>query len=147
MKVVQGLWVHGLVPGAVGTTASWQLKVFGVVWAVGILPTLFYLLTHPALLKRRARGGPLAEPEPSQKLIVTHVVLGVLALFVVSVLDSERGRSHVPVPIVLVGDLLAAAGLVLLNLVFRVNPYAAAAVTVEPGQTTSRSQLRAGECS
>jgi protein-S-isoprenylcysteine O-methyltransferase Ste14 len=115
--------------------ANWQLKVFGVIWVAGILPILFYLLTHPALLKRRARGGPLAEPEPSQKIIVTLVVLSVLALFAVSALDSVRGWSDVPVPIVLVGDLLVAAGLVLLNLVFRINPYAAAAVTVEPGQT------------
>jgi protein-S-isoprenylcysteine O-methyltransferase Ste14 len=132
---MQGLGAHGLVSGAAGPTAYWQLKVVGVIWAAGILPVLFYLVTHPALLMRRARGGPLAEPQPSQKIIVTLVVLCVLALFAASVLDSVHGWSHVPSPIVLVGDLLVAAGLVLLNLVFRVNPYAAAAVTVEPGQT------------
>jgi protein-S-isoprenylcysteine O-methyltransferase Ste14 len=133
-RVVQGLGVYGLVSGAAGPTAYWQLKVFGVIWVAGILPLLFSLVTHPALLKRRARGGPLAEPEPSQKIIVTLVVLCVLALFAISALDSVHGWSHVPVPFVLVGDLLVAAGLILLNLVLRANPYAAAAVTVEPGQ-------------
>lgn len=132
---VLGRVVHGLASGAAGTTTFWQAKVFAVVWVAGSLPIMFHVLTHPALLRRRLRGGPLAEPEPSQKIIVTLVVLCVLALFAVSVLDSERGWSHVPVPIVLVGDLLVAAGLVLLNLVFRANPYAAAAVTVETGQT------------
>jgi protein-S-isoprenylcysteine O-methyltransferase Ste14 len=49
--------------------------------------------------------------------------------------DHASGWSHVPVFVVLLGDLLVAAGLVLVWLVFRANPFAAAAVNVETGQT------------
>ena len=57
--------------------------------------------------------------------------------------DYALGWSHVPVFIVLFGDALVAAGLVLIWLVFRVNPFAAAAVTVETEQPViSRGLLR-----
>ena len=118
---------------------NWQAIVFGIVWGAFILPILFYLLTHPALLWRRVRGGLLAEKEASQKIIVSLLVLGVLALLAVSELDHASGWSYVPVYVVLLGDLLVAAGLVLVLLVFRVNPFAAAAVTVETGQTVISS--------
>jgi protein-S-isoprenylcysteine O-methyltransferase Ste14 len=134
-RVVPGLVVDGLVSGAAGTTAYWQAKVLLLVWVAFSLPIAFHLLTHPALLRRRARGGPLAEPEPRQKIIVSLLLLCFAALFVVSVLDYEVGWSHVPAYIVPIGDLLVAAGLVLIWLVFRANPFAAAAVNVEPGQT------------
>lgn len=49
-------------------------------------------------------------------------------------LDYEFGLSSVPVPVVLLGDLLVAGGLLLIWLVFRVNSYAASTVTVEPEQ-------------
>jgi protein-S-isoprenylcysteine O-methyltransferase Ste14 len=135
--VLSVLSVRGTVAGAASVAADWRLSVFGLVWVVFLLPMLIYLLTHPAILRRRARGGPLAEPEPSQRLIVALLVPCVLALFAVSVLDTERGWSQAPVAVVLLGDLLVAAGLVLLNLVFRANHYAAATVQVEAGQTVS----------
>ncbi len=136
-RVVQGLGVHGLVSGAAGTTASWQVEVFALVWVACILPTLFHLLTHPALLRRRVRVGLLAEPEPRQKLIISLLLLCIAALSVVSALDSDFGWSHVPASIVPIGDLLVAAGLVLIWLVFRANPNASATVTVETEQTVS----------
>jgi protein-S-isoprenylcysteine O-methyltransferase Ste14 len=127
--------VHGLVSGAAATTAYWQAEVLAFVWGAGILLILFHLLTHPALLWRRLRGGPLFEPEPSQRIIVSLLVLCVLALGAVSALDHERGWSNVPVVVVLLGDLLVAGGWVLIWLVFRANPFAAAAVNVEPEQS------------
>ena len=127
--------VDGLVSGAAGTTAYWQAEVLALVWLAFCLPIVFYLLTHPALLRRRLRGGPVGEPEPRQKIIVSLLLLCVAALFVVSVLDYDFGWSHVPVFVVLIGDLLVAGGLVLVLLVFRVNPFAAATVNVETEQT------------
>lgn len=134
-RAVPGLLGNGLVSGAAGTTAYWQAEVFALVWVACILPILFHLLTHPALLRRRARGGPVAEPEPRQKIIVSLLLLCVAALFVVSALDHDSGWSQVPVYVVLIGDLLVAGGLVLVLLVFRANPFAAATVNVETGQT------------
>jgi len=114
---------------------TWQGSVFGLVWLAFSLPIVFYLLTHPALLWRRVRGGPLAEKEASQKIIVSLLVLCLLALFGILELDNHSGWSHVPVYGVLIGDLLVAGGLVLVLLVLRTNPFAAATVTVEAEQT------------
>jgi len=126
--------VDGLVSGAAGTTVYWRAEVFGLVWVACILPTLFHLLTHPALLRRRLCGGPVGEPDPRQKIIYSLLLLCSAALAVVLVRDYAFGWSHVPVFIVLIGDLLVAGGLVLVWLVFRVNPFAAAAVNVETEQ-------------
>ena len=114
---------------------TWRATVFGLVFLGFSLPILFYLLTHPALLRRRVHGGPVAEKEASQKIIVALLILCLLALSAVLQLDYHFGWSHVPVPIVLIGDLLVASGLVLVWLVLRANPFAAATVTVEPEQT------------
>ncbi|HLW00751.1 MAG TPA: isoprenylcysteine carboxylmethyltransferase family protein [Ktedonobacterales bacterium] len=114
---------------------NWQGIVFVLVSVIFSLPIVFYLLTHPALLRRRARIGPTVEQDANQKLIASLLLLGFFALFVVSELDYYSGWSHIPIYVVLIGDLLIAAGLMLFWLVFRANPFAAAAVTVEPEQT------------
>ena len=117
-----------------GPTAYWQAGVFAVVCVVCVLPMLFYLLEHPALLKRRISFGPGAEHQTSQKLIVSFLLLLYTALYVVAGLDHRFGWSHIPVPVVLIGDLLFGGGLVLIFLVFRANSFAAATVTVEAEQ-------------
>jgi protein-S-isoprenylcysteine O-methyltransferase Ste14 len=125
------------VRGVAGATGYWQAEVFALVYLVFSLPITFHLLRHPALLLRRFRAGPLAESEPSQRVIVSLILLCALAMGVVLALDHEHGWSDVPAPVVLLGDLLVAAGLVLVWLVFRANPFAAAAVTVETGQAVT----------
>jgi protein-S-isoprenylcysteine O-methyltransferase Ste14 len=131
--------VDGLLPGAAGTRASWQAMVFALVWVAFSLPITCHLLTHPALLRRRLRGGPLAEREPRQRIIISLFMLCMLALFAILAHDYDSGGSHVPVYGVLFGDLLVAGGLVLIWLVFRANPFAAATVTVEAAQTVISS--------
>jgi protein-S-isoprenylcysteine O-methyltransferase Ste14 len=126
--------VDGLVFGAVGTAASWRAEVFGLVLVASISPMLFHLLSHPALLRRRLRGGPVGEPDPRQKIIYSLMLLCSAGMAVVLSRDYALGWSHVPVFIVLIGDVLVAAGLVLIWLVFRGNPFAAAVVTVETDQ-------------
>jgi protein-S-isoprenylcysteine O-methyltransferase Ste14 len=112
----------------------WRTTVFGLVFLACSLPILFYVLTHPALLQRRARIGPVAEKEARQRIIISLLLLCIAAVGAVSGLDYEFGWSHVPVFVVLLGDLLVASGLMLIWLVLRTNPYASATVTVEPEQ-------------
>jgi protein-S-isoprenylcysteine O-methyltransferase Ste14 len=112
----------------------WRTTVFGLVFLACSLPILFYVLTHPALLRRRARIGPVAEKEARQRIIISLLLLCIAAVGAVSGLDYEFGWSHVPVFVVLLGDLLVASGLMLIWLVLRTNPYASATVTVEPEQ-------------
>ncbi len=112
----------------------WQARVLLVVGVMSGLPLFVHLVTHPALLLRRLRSGPLAEHEPIQKVIVVFLQFDILTLAAVSAIDHDHGWSSVPPSVVLFGDLLFACGLVLLWLVFRANPFAAATVTVEPQQ-------------
>lgn len=113
---------------------TWRITVFSLVFWAFSLPLLFHLLTHPALLLRRLRIGPLAEPEPRQRLIAFLLLLGIAALGVVSGRDYDSGWSQVPAFVVLLGDLLVASGLILIWLVFRRNSFAAVTVNVEPEQ-------------
>jgi protein-S-isoprenylcysteine O-methyltransferase Ste14 len=118
---------------------TWRANVFGLVFLGFSLPVLFHVLTHPTLLRRRARIGPVAEPEPRQRIIISLLLLCIAALGAVSGLDYEFGWSHVPVFVVPLGDLLVASGLMLIWLVFRANPYASATVTMETEQTVISS--------
>ena len=113
---------------------TWRANVLGLVFLACSLPMLFHVLTHPALLRRRAHIGPLAEKEARQRLIISLLLLCIAALGTVSGLDYEFGWSAVPVFVVLLGDVLVASGLLLIWLVFRANPYASATVTVETEQ-------------
>jgi protein-S-isoprenylcysteine O-methyltransferase Ste14 len=115
------------------TAGYWQIRVLGAVYVIGSLPIIAHLLTHPALLRRRMRAL-VGEREPRQRLIVALVVLCVGAEIVLATADLRNGWSNVPVPIVVLGELLVAAALVLVWLVFRANPYAAATVQVERDQ-------------
>ena len=133
--VVMGLRAQELLAAPVDTSARWHIEVFAIIWTAGSLLMLFPLITHPALLRRRLRAGPVFEPEISQKIIVTLVVLCLLALFGVSMVDLLAGWSQVAIPVVVLGDVLVAAGLLLVFFTFRANPFAASTVTVEAEQT------------
>jgi protein-S-isoprenylcysteine O-methyltransferase Ste14 len=109
----------------------WQVRLLLIVAVASGLPLVVHLATHPALLLRRLRSGPLAEREASQKVIALFLQFGIFALCALSALDHDHGWSHVPLPFVLLGDLLVASGLLLIWLVFRANPFAAATITVE----------------
>jgi protein-S-isoprenylcysteine O-methyltransferase Ste14 len=126
--------VTGLVSGAAAAHERWQAMVFALVYGACSLPSVFHLLTHPDLLRRRAHAGPLAEREPRQKLIISLVMLCALALVLILVLDENHAWSDVPAVVALFGDLLVGAGLLLIWLVLRANPFAASTVTVETGQ-------------
>jgi protein-S-isoprenylcysteine O-methyltransferase Ste14 len=134
-RVVLGLRVDSVVSGLTNTMPTWPAEVFALVFVVFSLPIVFHLLIHPDMLRRRVRIGPVAEPEPRQRLIIALLLLCIAAMAVVTLLGYVVVWSHVPLYLVPLGDALVAAGLVLIWLVFRANPYAAATVNVETEQT------------
>src|ERR1700757_5515264 len=131
-----GLILFGLVLfWPAGTFNYWQAWVFFAVFAVQSAAYTIYLgVKRPEVLRRRMRGGPVAETRIVQKI----VALGVYILFfwtvVVSVLDHRFGWSSVPSAVSLAGDVLVAIGLGITMLVVLQNSYAAATVTVEADQ-------------
>jgi protein-S-isoprenylcysteine O-methyltransferase Ste14 len=118
-----------------GTLRYWQAWVYLVVFfAISALTTLDLMKNDPALLRRRMRGGPGAEKEASQKIIMLFALIGFDALLVVPALDRRFHWSDMPVPIVIAGDLLTIAGFAIIFLVYRENSFASATIEVAPDQ-------------
>lgn len=69
-----------------------------------------------------------------QRVIQSLASLAFLGLFAVSALDRHAGWSSVPVAVVLAGDVLVAAGLLVVFRVFRVNTFTSATIDVEREQ-------------
>jgi protein-S-isoprenylcysteine O-methyltransferase Ste14 len=113
----------------------WQAWVFLAVYFVSSFAITVYLMKrNPELLRRRMRGGPAAEKQTTQKIIMSLASLGFVALLVVPALDHRWGLSHVPRPTVFTGDLLVALGFLGVLRVFRENSYTSSTVELAAGQ-------------
>ena len=88
----------------------------------------------PALLRRRLRGGPTAEKETSQKIIMSFISIGYVALLVVSALDHRFGWSSPPAFLTIAADLLILLGLYIVFLVYRENSFSSATIEVAADQ-------------
>jgi protein-S-isoprenylcysteine O-methyltransferase Ste14 len=120
---------------AAGTVDYWQAWVFlSVYFAASILVVGYLMKNDRALLERRMKGGPAAEKEKAQKVIMLFASLGFVALLVVPGLDRRMGWSHVSTPVVIVGDVLVAAAWLIIFIVFRENSFSAATISVASDQ-------------
>ena len=109
--VILFLITAGLLFGAAGTIDYWQAWLYlAVYFACSIAISVYLIEKDPALLARRMSGGPFAEKEPTQRIIMAITSLGFIALAIVPALDRRFGWSHVPAPFVIVGDLLVLLG-------------------------------------
>ena len=106
----------------------------GVFFGAGILMTHYLARHDPALLKRRLRGGPWAEKERVQQIIMVFTSLGFIALLQVPALDFRFGWSNVPRWVVAAGDLLVAVGFYFIFLVYRENSFTSATIEVASDQ-------------
>jgi protein-S-isoprenylcysteine O-methyltransferase Ste14 len=112
--------------------AWWYLGAFGL---ASLLTTIDLMKRDPALLERRMRGGPQAEKEPTQRVIMSIASLGFVAFLVVPGLDRRYGWSTMPRSLAWVGIALLLVGFYFIDRVYRANTYTAATVQVEEGQT------------
>lgn len=118
------------------TLDYWQAWLFIAVFTVcTLVPSAYLAYSDPATLGRRMHAGPVAEERPVQRVAVTATVVSVVALLVVSALDHRFGWSHVPLSVIVAGNVLVAAGLIVAQWVVFQNRYAAATITVEAGQS------------
>ncbi len=121
---------------AAGTPAYWQGWLFlanFIFWCTGV--TAYVYWHDPALLEKRMRAGPAAETEPLQKRIQLFTSIVMTALIILSALDYRFGWSSVPAWVVILGNLLIAAGFLLVAIVLRENSFASATIQVSPDQT------------
>jgi len=118
-----------------GTVYYWQAWVFLAIYIGGSIPPTLYLMRHdPALLERRMKGGPTAEKQPVQRLIMWWVSIGFIALLVVPALDFRFGWSAVPLGGIVTGNVLVMTGLYFIFLVYRENTFASATIEVAKNQ-------------
>jgi protein-S-isoprenylcysteine O-methyltransferase Ste14 len=139
-KAVRGLVILFLVMaamlfGTAGTLDYWQAWLYlAAYFAASIAITLYLVRKDPALLQRRMSGGPFAEKEPTQRVIMMLASLGFIALAIVPALDHRFGWSHVPVPMVLGGDVVMLLGWYGIYVVFRENSFASATIEAAADQ-------------
>jgi hypothetical protein len=96
-KAFRGLLILFVVMAALlfaiaGTFDYWQAWLFLAVYFAASLAITLYLMRHdPELLARRMSGGPTAEKEPAQKIIMWFASLGFVGLLIVPALDHRFG--------------------------------------------------------
>jgi len=72
--------------------------------------TVWLWFRDKALLERRVKAWPGAEPDPMQNVVQTLAGFVVLATFAVPGLDKRMGWSNAPLAVSLVGDGMIAIG-------------------------------------
>src|SRR6185437_1729484 len=112
-----------------GTLHYWQAWLFlAVYFAASLAITLYLVRKDPALLERRMSGGPFAEKEPAQRIIMFLTSVGFIALLVEPAFDRRFGWSDLPAYFVVAGDLLILFGWLGIYFVFRENSFASATI-------------------
>jgi protein-S-isoprenylcysteine O-methyltransferase Ste14 len=120
---------------ATGTPHYWQAWLFlGVYFACSLAITLDLMRRDPALLERRMSGGPFAEKQTAQKIIMSFASLGFIGLLVVPGLDRRFGWSAMPSWMAIAGDALMLVGWLGIFYVFRENSFTSSTIEVAKGQ-------------
>jgi protein-S-isoprenylcysteine O-methyltransferase Ste14 len=123
------LVMASLVFAAAGTLRYWQAWTFlAVYFAASLAITLDLIRNDPALLARRMSGGPFAEKEPAQKLIMSATSLGFIGLLVLPAVDHRLGWSDLPGLAAIAGDVIMLLGWLGIFFVFRENSFASAVI-------------------
>jgi protein-S-isoprenylcysteine O-methyltransferase Ste14 len=135
-----GLAILVLVTGALlfaaaGTFDYWQAWAFlAIYFTVSLAITLYLMKKDPALLARRMSGGPFAEKERSQRIIMSFASIGFIGLLVLPGLDRRFGWSQMPANVVIAGDIVVVLGWVGIFFVFRENSYSSATIELAADQ-------------
>jgi protein-S-isoprenylcysteine O-methyltransferase Ste14 len=118
-----------------GTLDYWQAWTFLAVYFVASLVISLYLMKKdPALMERRMRGGPFAEKEPAQKIIMVLTSAGFIGLLVVPALDHRFAWSHMSPYAAVAGDVLLGLGWLAILFVFKENTFSSATIELAPDQ-------------
>jgi protein-S-isoprenylcysteine O-methyltransferase Ste14 len=130
------LVIAGVFFGFAGTLhdgRAWVMLAvfFGCAGAI----TVWLWFRDKALLERRVKAGPGAEPDPMQNVVQALAGVVFLATFAVPALDKRVGWSHAPFAVSLFGDAMIAVGFLIVFLTFRENTFTAGTIEVEEDQT------------
>jgi protein-S-isoprenylcysteine O-methyltransferase Ste14 len=117
------------------TLDYWQAWTFlAVYFGCSLAITLYLMVRDPKLLQRRMSGGPTAEKEPTQKIIMFFTSLGFIGLLIFPALDHRFVWSRMPSHVALAGDVLVALGFLFIFFVFKENTFSSATIELAPYQ-------------
>jgi protein-S-isoprenylcysteine O-methyltransferase Ste14 len=119
------------------TLDYWQGWAFFLTLMVSTaVVTIYMAIYDKPLLESRLRMGPTVEKTVVQKIITSVGQIVFIGAFIIMVLDHRFGWSPaVPAYVSIVGDIIAALGILIYFLVIKENRFAAATVDVVKGQT------------
>ncbi|MBX3485547.1 MAG: isoprenylcysteine carboxylmethyltransferase family protein [Phenylobacterium sp.] len=121
--------------GAAGTpndSRGWT--TLAVFFGCAALMTVWLWFRDKALLERRVKAAPTAEPDVTQKIIQALTSVAFLSIFVTPGLDRRFSWSAVPPAVSLAGAVMIALGFVIIFFTFRENTFTAGTIEVEDGQ-------------
>jgi protein-S-isoprenylcysteine O-methyltransferase Ste14 len=118
------------------TLDYWQAWAFlAIYFTASLAITLYLMKKDPKLLERRMNGGPTAEKEPVQKMIMFLMSLGFIGLIALPAFDHRFAWSHMPPYVALAGDVLVVLGWLAIFFVFKENTFTSAIIELAPDQT------------
>jgi len=117
------------------TFAYWQAWVFlAVYFSASIAISLYLITSDPALLARRMSGGPFAEKEPAQRVIMSITSLAFVGLLVLPAIGHRLRWSELSPGAALAGDVLVLLGWLGIFFVFRENSFSSATIELASDQ-------------
>jgi len=140
LKAMGGLAILSLVMASLlflpaRTFAYWQAWVFlAVYFSASIAISLYLITSDPALLARRMSGGPFAEKEPAQRVIMSITSLAFVGLLVLPAIDHRLRWSELSPGAALAGDVLVLLGWLGIFFVFRENSFSSATIELASDQ-------------
>jgi protein-S-isoprenylcysteine O-methyltransferase Ste14 len=119
-----------------GTVRYWQAWAYlSVFFGASFLMTLYLMRNDPALLERRLKGGPTAEREPVQRIVMLIASIGFITLLVVPAIDYRFKWSSVPLIVVIAGNALSSLCFYIWHLIYKENSFASATIEIAQDQT------------
>jgi len=114
----------------------WEAWLYlGLFFLCAFVTTTYFLEHDPGLIERRLNVGPMAEPERSQKRILTAASASMTATYLVAGFDRHFGWSRpLPTALILLADVLVVLGFVIMFVTFQANTHASSVVEVRDGQ-------------
>ena len=140
LKAIGGLAILFLVMASLlflpaRTFAYWQAWVFlAVYFSASIAISLYLITSDPALLARRMSGGPFAEKEPAQRVIMSITSLAFVGLLVVPAIGHRLRWSELSPGAALAGDVLVLLGWLGIFFVFKENSFSSATIELASDQ-------------
>jgi hypothetical protein len=116
-------------------------EVYEYLEAEGIKVSLYLMKNDRQLLERRMSGGPTAEKEATQKILMFFVSFGFIGL-----IAHRFAWSHMPPYVAPAGDALVMLGWLAIFFVFKENTFTSATIELAPGRARTAPDVRRSLC-